>query len=33
MFIDVAKRVPPGPPDLGLIAAALSDHGVSLVAQ
>lgn len=32
MFIDVAKRVPPGPPDFGLIAAALSDHGVSLVA-
>jgi mannose-6-phosphate isomerase-like protein (cupin superfamily) len=33
MFIDVAKRIPPGPPDLGLVAAALSDNGVSLVAQ
>jgi len=32
MFIDVAKRIPPGPPDLGLVAAALSDNGVSLVA-
>jgi quercetin dioxygenase-like cupin family protein len=32
MFIDVAKRVPPGPPDFGLVAAALSDHGVSLIA-
>ena len=32
MFIDVAKRIPPGPPDFGLVAAALSDHGASLVA-
>jgi hypothetical protein len=32
MFIDLAKRIPPGPPDLGLITAALSDHGASLVA-
>jgi quercetin dioxygenase-like cupin family protein len=32
MFIDVAKRIPPGPPDFGLIAAALSEHGATLVA-
>jgi quercetin dioxygenase-like cupin family protein len=32
MFIDVAKRIPPGPPDFRLVAAALSDNGVSLVA-
>ena len=32
MFIDVAKRIPPGPPDFALVAAALSDHGASLVA-
>jgi quercetin dioxygenase-like cupin family protein len=32
MFIDVAKRIPPGPPDFGLVAAALADHGAILVA-
>jgi quercetin dioxygenase-like cupin family protein len=32
MFTDVAKRIPPGPPDLGLAARVLSDNGVSLVA-
>jgi quercetin dioxygenase-like cupin family protein len=30
MFIDVAERIPPGPPDLRLVTAALSDNGVTL---
>ena len=32
MFVDIAKRIPPGPPDLRLVTAALSENGVSLVA-
>ena len=32
MFVDIANRFPPGPPDLRLVTAALSDNGVSLVA-
>jgi len=32
MFVDLANRFPPGPPDLRLVTAALADNGVSLVA-
>ena len=32
MFVDVANRIPPGPPDLRLVAAALAENGVSLAA-
>jgi quercetin dioxygenase-like cupin family protein len=32
MFVDIANRIPPGPPDLRLVTAALSENGVSLVA-
>lgn len=32
MFTDIAKRFPPGPPDLRLVTAALADNGVTLVA-
>jgi len=33
MFTDLAKRIPPGPPDLGLVVTALSDNGVTVVAS
>ena len=32
MFTDLAKRLPPGPPDLGLATRILADNGCSLVA-
>ena len=31
MFTDLNRRIPPGPPDLPLVTAALADHGVALV--
>jgi len=31
-FADIAKRIPPRLPDLGLVTAALADNGVTLVA-
>jgi len=30
MFTDLSKRIPPGPPDLPLVTAALAENGVTL---
>jgi quercetin dioxygenase-like cupin family protein len=30
MFSDLSQRIPPGPPDLPLVASALLEHGVTL---